>query len=174
MQDSVKNKLSKEAYELLKLPTLEFNYGPIEFLTEDTIDDGQDGFRYNDLTGEKIDGWTGEEYVIVGFDYSAGCGPDPYIIKADEKDLPVYWLMTDGGDWSNPELISSSLENFNKIINYLSNYSDSFISNILLEREAKEIIEKIQEIEGSDSINDYWSALIYSAVDESEDFNDYK
>ena len=69
-------------------------------------------------------------------------------------------------------MISSSLENFNKIINYLSNYSDSFISNILLEREAKEIIEKIQEIEGSDSINDYWSALIYSTVDESEDFND--
>ena len=76
MQDSVKNKLSKEAYELLKLPTLEFKYGTIEFLTEDSIDDGQDGFRYNSLTGEKIDGWTGGEYVIVGFDYSAGCGPD--------------------------------------------------------------------------------------------------
>ena len=115
MDKSVKDKLTKEAYELLKLPTIEFYYGPLEFFDENNIDENQEGFRYNANTGEIIEEWTGDEYVIVGFDYSAGCGPDPFIVKTDEKELPVFWLMTDGGDWKNPDKIANSLDDFIKI-----------------------------------------------------------
>ena len=168
MDKSVKDKLTKEAYELLKLPTIEFYYGPLEFFNENNIDENQEGFRYNANTGEIIEEWTGNEYVIMGFDYSAGCGPDPFIVKTDEKELPVFWLMTDGGDWANPTFISSSLKNFNKIINILSEYEDLFYHGSLSEEIADEIINRIEEVEGTDNLLEYWVDLVNSAVDEEE------
>ena len=168
MDKSVKDKLTKEAYELLKLPTIEFYYGPLEFFNENNIDENQEGFRYNANTGEIIEEWTGDEYVIIGFDYSAGCGPDPFIVKTDEKELPVFWLMTDGGDWANPTFISSSLKNFNKIINILSEYKDLFYHRSLSKEIADEIINRIEEVEGTDNLLEYWVDLVNSAVDEEE------
>lgn len=99
---------------------------------------------------------TGDEYVIIGYDSTSGCGDDSYILKTDGLNLPVYWLITD--------LICYKLENFNEIINMLSEYSDYFYDNKLNEKIKKEIIDKICTIEDKDSINEYWNHLLNSAM----------
>ena len=164
MKKSVKDKLDKRMYDLINLPYIDFAYGSIDFFDEKTIDEGQNGFRYNGLTGEPIKDWVGDEYVIIGYDSTIGCGPDPYILKTDDPNLPVYWLLTDGGDWANPDLICDSLEHFNKIINMLSEYSDYFYNQELNEETKKEIINKIHSIECKDSISDHWDSLLNRAM----------
>ena len=119
--------MDEKAYKLLSLPSIEFEYGDIDFFNEKTIDKGQEGFRYNGLTGEKIDEWVGDEYIIIGYDCTAGCGPDPYIVKSDDPNLPVYWLMTDGGDWSNPELICDVLDN--NLMDYIGYWQEKYYRN---------------------------------------------
>ena len=163
MKNVVNSMLDDEAYKLLKLPTIEFTYGEIEFFDKKTIDDAQAGFRYNALTGEKIEEWTGDEYVIVGYDATAGCGPDPYIVKTSDSKLPVYWLMADGGDWSNPDLICDSLDNFNKIISMLASYEEYFSGELTPDLK-EEILDKISEIENSSSVNEYWNELLDRAM----------
>ena len=168
MNNSVKDMLDEKAYELLKLPYIEFQYGSLEFFNKDTIDNAQAGFRYNSITGEKIDGWTGDEYVIIGYDSTVGCGPDPYIIKTDDSNLPVYWLISDGGDWSNPDLICDRLETFNKIINMLNEYAEYFFDMTLTSKLKKEILNKISKIEGKNNISDYWDTLLNNAIEEED------
>ena len=68
MKKSVKDKLDKRMYDLINLPYIDFAYGSIDFFDEKTIDEGQNGFRYNGLTGEPIKDWVGDEYVIIGYD----------------------------------------------------------------------------------------------------------
>lgn len=162
--NSVKGKLSKEVFHLINTSNIKFKYGEINFFDEKTIDEGQAGFRFNAITGEKIDEWVGDEYVIIGYDSTAGCGPDPYIIKTDENNLPVYWLMADGGDWSNPDLICDSLETFNKIIKVLEEYSSKFIDEELTDEIMDQILNKISEIEGKEKISDYWENLLNNAL----------
>ncbi len=164
MNNSVKDKLDERMYNLINLPSIEFMYGSIEFYDEKTIDEGQGGFRYNGLTGEPSKYWVGDEYVIIGYDSTVGSGPDPYILKTDDPNLPVFWLMTDGGDWSNPDLICDKLENFNKIINMLNEYSDYLCDSQLNEELKEEIINKICNIECKDSISDYWKDLLDRAM----------
>lgn len=164
MEHSVKDKLNEKAYKLLDLPYIEFSYGDIDFFDEKTIDNGQAGFRYNSLTNEKINEWVGDDYIIIGYDSTAGCGPDPYIVKTSDPKLPVYWLMTDGGDWSNPDFVCDSLENFNKIINMLSEYSSYFSNSSLTEEVKQTILNKICDIEGKNSISDYWEQLLDVAM----------
>ncbi|MBQ4583588.1 MAG: hypothetical protein IJA94_01675 [Bacilli bacterium] len=162
--NSVKGKLSKEVFHLINTSNIKFKYGEISFLDEKNINEGQAGFRFNAITGEKIEDWIGDEYVIIGYDSTAGCGQDPYIIKTDEINLPVYWLMTDGGEWSNPDLICDSLENFNRIIKFLEEYSEYFIDEELTDEIKGEILNKISEIEGKEKISDYWENLLNNAM----------
>ena len=172
----VSNKLSYKAYELLKLPNIEFKFGNLYFFNKDNIDKMQEGFRFNGKTGEKIQDWPGEEYVIVGYDDTSGCGPDPFIVKVDDEKLPVYWLMTDGGDWSNPTFVCDSLEEFNKSINMLVDYVDYFRRSTLTEELKQEIIDKIGVIENKEIISWYWDYLLSNALpfedDEEQAYDD--
>ena len=163
MNEIVHDKLNDEAYKLLDLPTLEFSYGNIEFFNKETIDNAQKGFRYNALTNEKIDAWVGDDYIVIGYDSVSGSGPDPYIINTADPKLPVYWLMSDGGDWSNPDLICDSLEKFNKIINLLATYKNYFTGSLTQELK-DEIISKICEIENSETVNENWDELLNIAM----------
>ena len=97
----------------------------IIFFEKENIDAGQHGFRYDDLHDEVINEWIGNEYVIIGYDSTAGCGPEPYIMKTDEKELPIYWLMTDGSNWKNPNKIANSFNDFTKIIECINKNLDS-------------------------------------------------
>lgn len=164
MEHSVKDKLNEKAYELINLPYIEFGYGDIDFFDKSTIDSGQAGFRYNSLTNETINEWVGDDYVIIGYDSVAGCGPDPYIVKTSDPKLPVYWLMTDGGDWANPDFVCDNLETFNKIINMLKTYENYFSHCELNEKIKQEIINKICDIEGKKLISDYWDHLLDCAM----------
>ena len=113
--ESVKDRLDKKAYELLDLPELVFFYGSIKFARPDTIDEMQKFFRYNGVTGELEEGWK-ESNIVIGHDRTAGLGPDAFILDTSDSKLPVYWLMTDGGDWENPDLVCEDLETFHNII----------------------------------------------------------
>lgn len=157
--NSVKDMLDDKAYELMKMPKIEMKYGPIEFLSMDTIDKGQEGFRFAWKTGEKNDNWIGDEYVIIGYDYSAGFGPEPFMVNTIKKELPVYWLMPDGGDWDNPTFVSSSLEKFNKEIHMLKEYENDLVYNVIFDVTLEEIVNKIIEIEGNDELTDYWDSF---------------
>ncbi len=164
MKNSVKDMLDAKAYELLKLPTIEFRYGNIEFFDRETIDEAQAGFRYIGTDGEKSEDWPGDEYVIIGYDSSVGCGPDPYIVKTDDPNLPVYWLMTDSEDWSELDEVCDKLEDFNKIINMLTEYSDYLGNEELDEEIKKEILDKIGDIVGKDNVSYYWDRLLDNAM----------
>ena len=165
----VSDKLSDKAYDLLKLPNIQFKYGSLRFFNKDNINEMQDGFRFNGRTGERIQDWPGDNYVIIGYDETAGCGPEPYIVKTDEEKLPVYWLMTDGGDWSKPTFVCDSLEEFSKSINMLVDYASFFRSSTLTEELKQEIIDKIGVIEGKEVISEYWDYLLSNAIPYEED-----
>ena len=165
----VNDKLDDNAYDLLKLPNIAFLYGDLRFFNRDNIDKMQAGFRYNGLTGEKIQDWPGDDYVIIGYDETAGCGPDPIIVKTDEDKLPVYWLMSDGGDWSNPVFVCDSLDEFSKSITMLVDYANFFRESALTEELKQEIIDKIGVIEGKEVISEYWDYLLSNALSYEED-----
>ena len=160
----VSDKLDDKAYDLLKLPRILFMYGSLHFFDKDNLDKMQEGFRYNGLTGEKIQDWPGDAYVIVGYDETAGCGPDPIIVKTDDEKLPIYWLMSDGGDWANPIFVCDSLEIFNKIMHMLVDYAELFNNSSLTEELKQEIIDKIGLIEGKEVISEYWEVLLSNAL----------
>ena len=164
MDNSVKDRLDEATYELLKLPTIDFPLGEIEFFDKDTIDEAQAGFRYNSETGEKIEEWPDDKFVIVGYDGTAGCGPDPYFVDTSNPKLPVYWFVTDGGDWANPDCICRSLEEFNKTIKVINDYSDTISNNELTEETKEEILKKIHDIQG-DEISYYWGEILNGAME---------
>ncbi len=160
----VSDMLSDEAYELLDLPMIQFPYGEIQFFNKDEIDKMQNGFRCNPDTGEIYEEWAGSEYVLIGFDATAGLGVDQYILKVDDSKLPVYWLMTDGGDWKHPDLICDSLEKFSNIIKLLSNYEDEIYDSKLTNTMKEDIYNKICEIMETRNISNYWIILLNNAI----------
>ncbi len=156
----VSNMLTEEAYKLLGLPMMLFPYGEIQFFGKENIDEMQKGFRNKPDTGEIYEEWAGKEYVLIGFDATAGCGPDLYILKTDDPKYPVYWLMTDGGDWEKPELICDSLEKFNRIMKLLNSYEDTIYNSGLDTLKKDEIYNHICEIMGTKDISFYWDSLL--------------
>lgn len=160
IQKSVKDMLSEDTYN--KLKKLYIGELDIIFFERENIDAGQIGFRYtgcfNEI-GEIIDGWLGNEYVIIGYDSTAGCGPDPYIMKTDEKELPIYWLMTDGGDWNNPDKIANSFNDFIKIIACIN-------ENLNSENEPNKelILSEIRKINSNENM-EYWENLLENNID---------
>ena len=140
-----------------KLDILELNLGEIYFFSKKNIDDAQKGFRYNAITNEIITDWIGNSYIIIGYDTTSGCGPDPLIIKISDINYPIYWLMTDGGDWSNPIKVADSLNSFIKSYNLLIEKKDVLKNNNKID---KEIL--LREVEGiiNNSNIDWWKNLI--------------
>lgn len=149
---SVKNMLTEEIYN--KLKKLHIGELDIIFFERENIDAGQHGFRYDNLHDKIIDEWPGNEYVIIGYDSTAGCGPDPYIMKTDEKELPIYWLNTDGGNWKNPNKIANSFNDFIKIIACIN-------ENLNLENELNKelILNEIAKINSNKNM-EYWNMLL--------------
>ncbi|MBP5684612.1 MAG: hypothetical protein J6X02_05095 [Bacilli bacterium] len=160
----VSDKLSDEAYKLLELPMILFPYGEIQFFNKDEIDEMQKGYRTNPHTGEMYEEWAGDEYVLIGYDATAGVGVDQYIIKTDDLKLPIYWLMTDGGDWKHPVLICDSLDKFSNIIKLLSKYQDDLYDGTLTNEQKNDIYNKICEIVGTNNNTKYWNDLLNYAL----------
>ena len=160
----VSNMLTEEAYKLLDIPMMLFPYGEIQFFGKENLDEMQKGFRNKPDTGEIYEEWAGKEYVLVGFDATAGLGPDQYILKIDDPNFPVYWLMTDGGDWKHPDLICDSLEKFNKIMNLLYSYEKTIYNSELDSLKKDEIYNRICEIIGTKDISYYWNSLLNNAL----------
>ena len=156
--------LSDDAYKLLDLPMILFPYGEIQFFGKDEIDEMQKGFRNDPETGEVYPEWVGIEYVLVGFDATAGVGPDQYIVNTVAKDYPVYWLMTDGGDWKHPILICKSLEKFNKIMELIKSYEEKIYNNKFTIKDKNDLLRFITMTLVGEPVNDYWKDLLNNAV----------
>lgn len=157
---SVKDMLTEDTYN--KLKKLYIGELDIIFFKRENIDAGQIGFRYTGFfneIGEIIDEWPGNEYVIIGYDSTAGCGPDPYIMKTDEKELPIYWLMTDGGDWKNPDKIANSFNDFIKIIDCINK---NLNSKNQLNKEL--ILNEISKINLNENM-EYWKSLLENVIE---------
>ena len=153
----VKDMLTEDTYN--KLKKLYIGELDITFFEKENIDASQYGFRYNDLLDEMINEWPGNEYVIIGYDSTAGCGPDTYIMKTDEKELPIYWLMTAGGDWKNPNKIANSFNDFVKIIECIN-------ENLNSEKELnKELILSEIAKNNSNENMEYWKNLLEHDVE---------
>lgn len=157
---SVKDMLTEDTYN--KLKKLYIGELDIIFFERENIDAGQIGFRYTGFFNEIeeiIDEWPGNEYVIIGYDSIAGCGPDPYIMKTDEKELPIYWLMTDGGDWKNPDKIANSFNDFIKIIDCIN---ENLNSKNQLNKEL--ILNEISKINLNENM-EYWKSLLENDIE---------
>ena len=164
MNLTVNDKISNEIYEKLKkIENLFFEFGEITYFSKNDIDNGQKGFRYNAHDNTIIKEWAGDEYVIIGYDTTRGFGPDPIIMKVDEKDLPIYYLMTDSGDWKNPTKIADSFDDYIEIMDYISEFYDYLSDSTLSEENYDLLIDKILKINSNKNI-DYWENLLYSAV----------
>lgn len=71
---------------------IEVGLSDIHIYGKDEIEEAQAGYRYNELTGELIEDWIGEKYVVIGND---SCCGDPIIAKIDEEELPIYSMFHD-------------------------------------------------------------------------------
>lgn len=161
IQKSVRDMLTEETYNKLRNIRIEWN-SEIIFFEKQNIDAGQSGFRYAGFSDEIIDEWPGNEYVIIGYDPTGGCGPDPYIMKTNEKELPIYWLMTDSGDWKNPDKIANSFEDFIKIINCLNkNLNSDNNPNKEL------ILNEISQINSNENMW-YWKNLLEIIIENTD------
>ena len=157
IQKNVRDMLTEETYNKLRNIRIGWD-SEIIFFDEENIDSGQSGFRYAGFSDEIIDEWPGNEYVIIGYDPTDGCGPDPYIMKTNEKELPIYWLMTDGGDWEKPDKIANSFDDFIKIIDCLNkNLNSEHKPNKEL------ILNEIAQINSNENMW-YWKSLLESIV----------
>lgn len=155
--------LSDRAYELLELPSVQFKYGKLDFFPKNEIDQLQFGYRNDPDTGQIFDDWIGREYVVIGLDSTiVPSAADQIIINTKDYMLPVYWLMTDGGSWNDPELICDSLEKFNKIIKLLKENEFLLIKN--LDQDIKnQLYDQICHIIGMEQVSEYWMGLLNSA-----------
>ena len=80
-------------------------------------------------------------------------------MKIDEKELPIYWLMTDGGDWKNPDKIANSFNDFIKIIECIN-------KNLNSENELNKelILSEIGKINSNENMG-YWKSLLENDID---------
>ena len=182
---SVKNMLNDNAYELLNLPTVEFEFGNLEFVTKDNIDIKQLGYRYYE-NGEVNNIWP-SEYIIIGFDSAAGFGTNLYLAKINEVNMPVYLLLADD-NISDVIKISNSLQEFSDAIKSLDEYKESFKNTTLSLNEKIEAYSKVMMSIKDESLDEYWDNLLDVAVtynfdlekdddedglyDEDDDFDD--
>lgn len=159
----VSNMLSDEVYDAINdLEMISLNLGEIEFFSRNEIDEAQKGFRFNPNTNEIINDWIGNNYIIIGYDCTAGFGPEPLIIKIDNPDYPIYWLMTEGGDWKKPIKVADSLTIFTTAYKKLLDYKTLLESNSLTAEECNSLILEIEKIVNSSNIS-WWKNLVMSS-----------
>lgn len=53
---------------------IEVGLSEFHMYRKDEIEEAQAGYRYDELTGEPIEDWIGEEYIVIGNDSCCG-GP---------------------------------------------------------------------------------------------------
>lgn len=150
----VKDKLLEDTYKKMEnLKELNFKYGNIIYFSKENIDEGQQGYRYNALTKERIEDWP-DNFIIVGVDNSIGDGGEPIILKVDETNLPVYHF--ENGDWNYPTIIADNFDDYikinNKIFEYLENIKKQNINETYFHNLTKEI-SRISD-------NYYWMELL--------------
>jgi len=150
---------------MLKLPDklfdidtndIEIGSSTIHLYEKDKIEKMQRGYRYNGLTGEPIEDWFGDAYVVIGVETCCG---DPIIAKIDEEDLPIYYMFHD--DWSTLQKVANSLEQF---INMLKKINNTYLET---EEEYEELINDIKK-EVPNTSYDYWESIIELAYDFAE------
>jgi len=132
---------------------IEVGLSDIHIYGKDEIEEAQAGYRYNELTGELIEDWIGEKYVVIGND---SCCGDPIIAKIDEEELPIYSMFHD--DWSSLQIIANSLDQF---INILKKLDETDLED---KEKCKNTFEDIKR-EVPNTSFDYWEGLIASAYE---------
>ena len=132
---------------------VEIGLSEIHIYEKDEIEDAQAGYRYNGLTGEVIEEWFGEEYIVIGND---SCCGDPIIAKVDEEEIPIYFMFHD--DWSSLQLIASSLEQFVDILKKLEE------TDLEDKDECVNVLEDIKQEVPSASY-EYWEGCVASAYE---------
>ena len=137
----------------IEINDVEIGLSDIHIYGRNEIEKAQAGYRYNGLTGELIEDWIGEEYLVVGND---SCCGDPIIAKIDEEEIPIYSMFHD--DWSSLQIIAHSLEQFINILKKLDG------TNLENKEECKKLLEDIKK-EVPNTSSDYWEGLIASAYE---------
>lgn len=132
---------------------VEIGLTDIHIYGRDEIEEAQAGYRYNGLTGEPIEEWFGEEYIVVGND---SCCGDPIIAKIDEEEIPIYYMFHD--DWSTLRLIAISLKQFT---NTLKDIKKIDLEN---KEQCKQLLEYIEKTLPNEAYG-YWEGLIASAYE---------
>ena len=125
---------------------LELSYNDVGIGSVEDFEDMQLGYRV-DGDGNKIKDWFGDEYYVVGFE--SACG-DPIIVKSDEKELPIYFMIHD--DWDSIEKIANSVEDFSLILKMIQE------RDLQDEKEAQKLIKEIKKIAPKGCT--YWEILI--------------
>lgn len=142
-----------------KINEIDVGLSEIYLYDKDEIEEAQAGYRYNGLTGEVIEDWIGDEYIVIGND---SCCGDPIIVKVDEEELPIYNMFHD--DWDSLQKISNSFEEFLDVLKLIDNID-------LRDREScKRLLENIRKKVKLESY-DYWDSLITTAFEFLTDEN---
>lgn len=138
---------------------LEMGLSDIHLCSKDEIEDAQAGYRYNGLTGEVIEDWFGDEYIVIGDD---SCCGDPIIAKVDEEEIPMYYMFHD--DWDSLQKISNSFDEFLDVLKMIDSID-------LRDKEScKKLLEDIRKKAKLESY-DYWDSLITTSFEFLTDEN---
>ncbi len=155
----VKDKLSDSTYQKMKsLKNISFKYGRVVYFSEENIDKGQNGYRYNPVKDECIVNWPDDNFVVIGIDNSVGDGGEPIILKTDENNLPVYHF--ENLDWNQPEKIAESLDDYIRINNMIAQYSEDIEEENLSEADFNYLVNEIKKISNSY----YWVGFLTCAM----------
>ena len=103
------------------------------------------------------------DYIVIGYDSTAGCGHDPIIIDTKDPDYPVYWLLTSSSNWENPEKIANSLDEFINNYKLLYDYKDKLVSDSLTNEDYNNLIQKISMTTDREHLR-WWISLLRSAT----------
>lgn len=145
-------KLPSKLFER-NIDEIEVGISDIVLATKDEIEDYQLGYKVNGVTGEKIDDWFGEEYVVIGEDTACG---DPIIAKIDEDNIPIYWMIHD--DWTSLTRIADSFEIFLQILEMIEEI------DLSVEEDKDDLIQNIINTTNEKAMV-YWEALINNAYE---------
>lgn len=164
----VSDKLPNQIYKTIEnFKIIYFEDGEIEFFNKSNIDEAQKGFRYNPINNEIINDWIDDEYIIIGYDCSSGCGPDPIIVYNDKNYYPIYWLMTDGGDWNHPLKIADTFEEFVNAYKNIIKNKEKIENNSLNSKEYNELYNNIKKIINENNF-DWWKNFLQNNIRNSK------
>ena len=144
--------LSEKIFER-DIDEVEVGISDIVLATKGEIESYQLGYQINGVTGEKIEDWFGEEFIVIGEDTALG---DPIIAKVDEENVPIYWMIHD--DWTSLTKIADSFKVFIQILHLID---DADLSN---ETQKENILKEILALADEKAMI-YWESLIVNAYE---------